>query len=259
MSQTISAGRRIGRGGFFVFLFCFLNLLPLFAQPREDSARIYFFHALKAKEEGRLLTAERLFRKALEIEPQNPDFHFELGSLYAERDRFDPARKEYEQAIMISPNHVAARYNLGLVYRELGRMTEARDQFRKVLEIDPNHIKAQMQIGYIYQEEGFIEEAREAFRKAQEMDISDPEPQGALEDLGEYEQKLRETSNAQMQRNFQEQNQRAFDLLHGDRISDPGAPESQISPKQALAQAGAALIQELFARRASSEDDKSPS
>lgn len=249
-----------GLAGFFL---CFFVSSVLFAQSGEESesARTYFFHALKAKQEGRLLAAERLFRKAIEIEPQNPDFHFELGNLYAERSRFDGARKEYEQAIMISPDHLPARYNLGLVYRELGLHGEARDQFRKVLEINPHHLRAQLQIGYIYQQERFIEEARDAFRRAQEMNVTDPEPAAALEELVKYEAKLREAESAQMAHRFQGQNQKVFRLFSQDPASDPRASGYQLSSRQALVQAGAALIQELLARRprSSSEDEELPS
>ncbi len=245
------------RGVLLIFVFCFSFPSFLEAQPKENPAEIYFFHALKAKEERRFLRAERLFRKAIEIEPGNPDFHFELGNLYAERNRFEPAQKEYEQAVMISPAHLPARYNLGLIYWELGRMGEAREEFRKVLEINPHHVKAQIQIGYTYQAENFIDEARDAFRKAEEMDFSDPGPKAALEDLTLHENKLREYSKLETRQAMQEQNRRAFDLLYRNQPPDPQALESQTS-KQVMARAGAALIQELLTRRrAPSEDDES--
>ncbi len=166
-----------------------LNPCPL--QAEEALAQVYFYHALKSKQEGRILTAERLLKKAINLEPQNPDFHFELGNLYIERNDLVSARIELEQAVMISPNHLATHYNLGLVYRELGFVGEARDEFQKVLELDPAHVKAQLQIGYTYQEEGFFDDARFAFERAREMDITDPQPIRALEDLAEFERQAR--------------------------------------------------------------------
>lgn len=219
---------------------------PSFLQAGENSAQVYFYHALKSKQEGRPLMAERLFRKALDLEPQNPDFHFELGNLYIERENITGARMELEQTVMISPGHKPAHYNLGLVYRELGLMGEARDEFEKVLELDPTHVKAQLQIGYTYQEEGFFDDARFAFQRAREMDITDPSPIRALEDLAEAEREAQLRQASTLERSFQNLPS-ASPLLGQSQV-----PQPQVSSKSALLQAGALLLQEFLARRSQS-------
>ena len=162
-----------------------LTGVPFDKVPFRDSAGISFRHGLKSKEEGKLLAAESHFRKVLEIDPDNPDPHFELGNLLVERDELEGARREYEQALMIDAAHVPSHYNLGLVYWAQGLLAEAREEFRKALEYDPSNVRAQLQIGYTYQAEGFWEDARQAFEKAGEMNYSDPEPQRALQTLQE--------------------------------------------------------------------------
>lgn len=217
----------------FLAFFLIVILTPrVLLCAEENPAQIYFYHALKSKQEGRYLTAERLFKKAIDLEPQNPHFHFELGNLYLERNNALAAKGELEQAVMIAPDHKPAHYNLGLAYRELGFMEEAREEFQKVLELDPGSVKAQLQIGYSYQAEGFFEEARFAFERAREMDVTDPEPIRALEDLAELERGARERSANPLE-NWQ-----------------PGTSRPQASSQQALLQAGAALLQEFLARRA---------
>jgi tetratricopeptide (TPR) repeat protein len=205
------------------------------------------------------MAAESLLGRAIDLEPENSDFHFELGSLYVERGHLERARQEFEQTLMIQPSHLPARYNLGLVYRELGFMSEARSEFRKVLELDPSNVKAQLQIGYIYQAEGFIEEARQAFERAHEMDPLDQEPEDALEDLAEWEAKLHERSLAETNRSFQ-RNQRYLynpnSPLRSPYRSESGlAPNPQLSQKDALVQAGMFLIQELMAKRAQARSE----
>ena len=185
----------------------------------EETARIHFLHAMKSKQEGDLLEAERLLQRAINLEPQNPDLYFELGNLHIERDRLESARLELGQAVMIAPSHLAAHFNLGLVNRGLGRMSEARDEFRRVLELDPRNTRARLQIGYTYQAEGFTEDARQAFETAGEMDASNPEPQRALEDLEQFENELAIHSS-------QEAAQAAFrnqGLLSQLRRGDPDA------------------------------------
>ena len=186
-------------------LFISLLLTPLpSVKAEENLARVYFFHALQSKEEGDFLKAEGLLQKAIELEPENADFHFELGNLYVAEENLQAGRFEFERAVMISPRHVAARYNLGLVYRELKLMAEARDQFRRVLELDPVNLKAELQIGYTYQLEGFVDEAREAFHRAQAMDVTNPEPREALEDLDRFEEEERARSRDALEQSLQE-------------------------------------------------------
>lgn len=253
--------RRLSFDWFRNFIFFFFALVlavtPLPARAVEDSARVYFLQALRSKQEGDLLSAESLFRKAIDLEPQNADFHFELGNLYIEQNHLQGARMELQQVVMISPEYLAAHYNLGLVYRELGMMGEARNQFRRVLELDPLNVKAQLQIGYVYQEEGFFEEARQAFETAREMDLTNPEPQDALEDLGQFEKEARERSTGNLERSFQRS--RGFlDQPDSSFFRDPSQPQlgqpSQTTGQEALMQAGSLLLQQFMNRRSKSGD-----
>lgn len=193
-----------GRSFLNLFLFTLFSVgvlcIPSGLWAREEGGgRVYFLHALKSKQEGNLLVTENLLKKAIEVEPGNADFHFELGNLYTEENQLEPARMALEQAIMISPGHLAAHYNLGLVYRELGFMGEARGQFEKVLEMDPQNTKARIQIGNTYAAEGFLEDARQAFEDAKWADPTNPEPRAALEDLERLELKARDQSRLEME------------------------------------------------------------
>lgn len=233
-----------------------IAVTPLPVSALDDSARVYFLQALKSKQEGDLLHAESLFRKAVNLEPQNPDFHFELGNLFIERNNLRGARMEFEQVVMIAPDRLAAHYNLGLVYRELGMMGEARSQFRKVLELDPSNVKAQLQIGYVYQEEGFFEDARQAFETAREMDLTNPEPENALQDLAQFEEEAQEKSMSDLGRSFQRSggffNQDEPSLLR-DPAESRLQSRSQSTGPEALVQAGTLLLQQLMGRRSKSD------
>jgi tetratricopeptide (TPR) repeat protein len=237
---------------FFLFV---ISAVPVGGMA-EDVAQIHFFHALKAKEEGDYLEAERLFRRAVNLEPQNPDYHFELGNLYIERKYLELARREFEQAVMIAPHHLAAHFNLGLVYRDRGLMSEARDEFRKVLELDPANTKAQLQIGYTYQEQGFTEDARQEFELAREMDVTDPEPDRALGDLKNFEIELEHKRRMEAAQSFQ-RNQSLFNQTRSFNSYSNPAAESETVGKGALLQAGIAVLQQMMAQRAQAKADNS--
>lgn len=244
--------------GTILFLIFFASpLVPLSIGAGEDQAQIYFLHGLKAKEEGNFLAAENLLRKAIEIEPNNADYRFELANLYAEQENLIEARFEYEQAVMIAPDHLASRYNLGLVYSELGLPSEAREEFRKVLDLDPSNIRAQIQIGYTYADQGFYDEAREAFQLAQEMDFTNPEPREALERVAQVEEEARFRSRSSL-RNSLLQNERQLDQLGNPYFQSPiGSPyprqPTQVSSRDALLQTGVLLVQQLLAKKSKTE------
>lgn len=224
--------------------------LPLAGFAADDSATVYFSHALKAKEEGRILMSERLFRKAIELQPENADYHFELGNLYLERNNLSGARIELEETAMIQPAHVPAHYNLGLVYRELEMMGEARHEFRRVLDLDPQNVKAQLQIGYTYQAENFTDEARDSFHRAHEMDLSDPEAERALEDLDQYEQEAQARSQRSMEQSFS-RNQQFLGFPNSSTMN----PQQGSGGQQALLQAGTLLIQQMMAQKSQKENE----
>ena len=56
--------------------------------------------------------AKKLYKKILEIEPNNLESIFGLGSLYAQINEFDDAKYFLNQVIKIDPNHYKAYNNL---------------------------------------------------------------------------------------------------------------------------------------------------
>jgi len=220
----------------------------------QGAGNIDFQQALKLKQEGRQSEAENYFRRAIEEEPGNASYHFELGNLFIEKEDLLSARFELEQAVMIDPDMLAARYNLGLVYRELDMTSDARAEFQKILERDPFNQKAKMQIGYTYQQDGFYEDARYVFQEARSMDVTNPEPQQALADLEVAEERESENSQRDLQRRMLQSRQQLYG--QGQNLFGMGSqqdPNSGSGNQTALLQAGAALLQQMMANRGSSD------
>ena len=146
------------------------------------------------KDEGNFEESERFIKKALEFEPTNYNYHFELANVYALRydqvpkrqkriEMLDAAARELEQAVMLHPGFVQAYFNLGVVYKKQQKYEKAREQFRQVLQLDPNLVNAYMQLGAIYEEQGFFDEAKDEYLKAKELDFGNSAIDSAIEDL----------------------------------------------------------------------------
>lgn len=249
------------------FLFAQLSLstyAETAAQEALNPGRSSFEQALELKDKGQFLEAERKLKDALELEPANPDYHFELANVYAAsfdslrqtraqdkaREMLALATSHLSQTVMLQPAHLAAQYNLGILYKRAGRFEEAREQFKKVLALDSNNVNAMMQIGAIYEEQGFFDEARDSYKKAKQMNYSNTDIDLALEDLEEHEDKahkrmMSETSSL-MGRRGMHTTQSAQDQVSGNTQNSGAAA-------QALPSLGALLLQQFMQRRGRTE------
>jgi tetratricopeptide (TPR) repeat protein len=70
--------------------------------------------------------AERLLTRALELNKDHADSHFELGVLLAKRRDFEGAEKHLVRAVELNPNSSKAHYHLARVYTRLGKTDQAR-------------------------------------------------------------------------------------------------------------------------------------
>ncbi len=183
-------------------LFLSLVLMPLsfsaaFAEDQNGSAQTLFAQAQQLRNEGRFAEAEDALLQALQEEPSNPDYHFELSNIYAAlydtwqtrpnarqaMELLNRSQRELEQVLVFQPDHLAARFNLGVVYKRQGRYEAAREEFRRVLELSPDLAAAWYQIGSTYQDQGFWDEAEDAYLKARDLSYDPYAINDALEEL----------------------------------------------------------------------------
>jgi len=180
---------------FTIFILCVvISLSTPVSYAQVNNAQSAFHLGMALKSQGRLDESERMIKKALEMEPSNHTYHFELANVYAlqfdqikkDRSRYavlTAAARELEQVVMLDPQSIQAYFNLGVIYKKQGEYERAREQFRHVLEVDPNLVNAYMQIGATYEEQGFFDDAKDAYLKAQEYDFGNPGILSAMDDL----------------------------------------------------------------------------
>lgn len=79
------------------------------------------------------------FRKAIELDPNNPWAYLFLGKAYYRRDGDIPVAESYiTQSISLYPDNPWAYFELGEIYREAGFLAKAKDMYAKALEVDEN-------------------------------------------------------------------------------------------------------------------------
>jgi tetratricopeptide (TPR) repeat protein len=113
--------------------------------------------------------AERVFRRGLELAPDDAELHNALGWTLFQEGRPAEATAEYERTLAANPKHARAHNNLALALVELGRLDEAAGHFRASLEVEPKP-EIYSDLGFTMAQLGKPDEALADYQKALALD-----------------------------------------------------------------------------------------
>ena len=123
---------------------CFRRNLQLFA-------KTYFNLGLTLFRTKRHTEALENFRRALELEPEDPEYHNLLGQTYDELGQPVEAEQSLRRAIEIDRNYALGYYDLGVILaKREGRKQEALIAFDQALKIDPDIAQAYYAIACLH-------------------------------------------------------------------------------------------------------------
>jgi protein O-GlcNAc transferase len=96
--------------------------------------------------QGRYVTAEACFEEALENQPTNAAYLYNLGNAQRELGKPKEAALQYQKAIRLNPNDADIYNNLGNVQRELGQLDLAIANYQKALDLNPKLYHAKVHL-----------------------------------------------------------------------------------------------------------------
>jgi Flp pilus assembly protein TadD len=92
--------------------------------------------------------AIEFYKKAIEANPNEADYHNNLGSVYADMGKTAEAGAEFQKAAELNPARAATYYfNYGVVMYNTGKMDESAEAFTKTTQIDPHQANAYFWLG----------------------------------------------------------------------------------------------------------------
>ena len=159
--------------------------------------------AIQHHQGGRLQAAEQIYRRILEVEPNQADalhllgviahqtgkhevaveyigraigvqgsaalFHNNLGEAYHALHRIPEAVACYRRALELKPDFAGSHNNLGTALKEQGQPDEAVACYRRAIELKPDHAGAHYNLGNALQEQGKLDEAVACYRRALQL------------------------------------------------------------------------------------------
>jgi len=141
---------------------------------------------------GRPVDAQAEFQTALDLDKGNPDLQHNLGIALAQQNRFEDAIAAYKKALTF-PTYTTpqvAYYNMGEAFIRLKKPLEAQEAFRAAIQLEPTMVAAHYGLGLALSQGGRRDEAKVAFRQARDMDPTSAFSElakSALKQLGEGE------------------------------------------------------------------------
>ncbi len=148
-----------------------------------DNARVLVLVSQIELTDENFPSAERGFRRALELESQSPEAAYGLGLALAKQGRLDEARDAFKQAITIRHVYPDAINDLGALYIQQGKVNDAVAAFRYGVEMAPDENILYMNLARIYVKLGQLDSARQVMQKLLDRKPDDAGARRALQEL----------------------------------------------------------------------------
>ncbi len=138
--------------------------------PEPVSAYAAFLTAVAVHDGGDLERAERLYRRALELDAHLAAAWTNLASLLEQRGARGEARTACEKALALDPEQPEARYNLANLLADVGESELAIAEYRRVVALCPEFADAHFNLALALARQGAAASARSHLARYLELD-----------------------------------------------------------------------------------------
>ena len=98
---------------------------------------------------GHSQAAEQAFQRAIALNPNRPDSHYNLGNLYNDNDQPEQAVAAYRASLALEANGPLVWHNLGIALRELDQLDAADQAMRTSVQLDPSNADTWCNLGLV--------------------------------------------------------------------------------------------------------------
>jgi len=128
-----------------------LSINPNYGSAHSNLGTVY-------RELGKIKKAISCFRRALKIDPEDPNNYYNIGNILQDAERIDGAEENYKKAIALDPRHIGSHHNLALLNEKKGHINEGLNIAKKVLNFEISHPDINHSIGIMSLQLGYFRE-----------------------------------------------------------------------------------------------------
>lgn len=181
---------------------------------------------LLMKDKKRTKEAVECFKKVLEKEPKDPNTYFNLGVIYLRGKAYETASKCFKKAYALNNYDILALFFEGNTYQQMKDYKAAKEIYQKVIEITPEYSWAYFNLAQISWEENDIENAVENLNKTLSINPKDIEASKLLAQIYLKEKNYKNAKT--VVENALKQNPYLGDLYYFLAKTTPNDPTNQI-------------------------------
>jgi len=162
MAAGSTAGAQIQLGTYLVEAGNASEALAMLEQAAKTEPTLDALNALGIAyaRNGRAREALDVFARSLNIDPDNPMTHENIGAIHLIAGRLDAARAEFEHALRANPASAQGHAGLAMVAFKSGDRATAIDRWKRAVELDPTNWDALYDLGVQLARAGRAAEAR---------------------------------------------------------------------------------------------------
>ena len=124
--------------------------------------------------------AFQAYKRALEVDPTNPNRWLTIGVFFRERQQSAKAVEYFKKAQELQPDLAMPYMNLGAAYSDMRQFDKAIEYTRKAIALDPDLASAHLNLGAIYRRTAQHDKAIEHLEKASALRPNDGAIHGHL-------------------------------------------------------------------------------
>ena len=123
------------------------------------------FMGILAYKTGNHDIAEKMFVKALMLDPTYSIVWANLAHVYTVIGQLDKAKKSFQNILKMDPENGLIWAELGTVLNKLANYKDGRDAYLKSIELKPDSPRVYLSLGHVYKTMGDIENSIESYKE----------------------------------------------------------------------------------------------